>query len=188
MAAMTGLEARFEEEKHLSLLAVPLRSAGRLYFLRAPQDKGAPGGGHLTRIVESPEPSTITISPRELRMQNRDGTEVVDLQRSDKVRTFVLSLVHVFAGEEPALAKAWTVSFLPDPADERRWTLELLPRGKPLDQMIGSLRLFGEGQAIVRIEMHEPNGDRTVTRIVAADPQRVFDGAEQKRLFGIEAR
>ena len=188
MAAMTGLEARFEEEKHLSLLAVPLRSSGRLYFQRAAQGKDAHAGGHLTRIVESPEPSTITISPRELRMQNRDGTEVVDLQRSDKVRTFVLSLVHVFAGDEPALTKAWTVRLLPDPKNERAWSLELLPRGKPLDQMIASLRLFGEGEAIVRIEMHEPNGDRTVTRIVAADPNRVFDGAEQKRLFGIEAK
>lgn len=182
MATTTGLEAKFEEEKHLLLLAAPLKSAGKLYFLRGT------GGGHLTRVVETPEPSTIRISPKELRVQNRDGTEVIDLARSDKVRTFVTSLVHVFAGDEPALAKVYSVAFTPDPKDDKAWELVLTPRDKPLNQILKHLRFVGEGAAVVRIEMHEPNGDRTVTRIVAADPTRTFDAAEQKRLFGIDAK
>jgi hypothetical protein len=181
MAAMTGLEARFEEEKHVSLLAAPLRSKGRLYFLR---DPGA-GSGHLARIVDEPEKSTLLITPKELHLQNRDGTEVIDLRRSDKVRTFVTSLVHVFAGDEAALAKSYTITFEPDPASESGWTLALVPRDKPLNQLLKSLRLHGEGEAVVRIEVHEPNGDRTLTRITSADPARRFDAAEQKQLFGI---
>lgn len=184
MAAIPGLEAKFEEEKHLSLLAVPLTSKGRICFQRAADGKG----GYLTRVVESPEASTVRITPRELRLENRDGVEVVDLQRSDKVRTFVTALVQVFTGDQQALDKSFTIAFAPDPATATGWTLTLAPRGAPLDKMMKSLQLVGDGKAVVRIEMIDPNGDRTVTRIVGADPARKFDADEQKRLFGIEPR
>lgn len=181
---MTGLEARFEEDKHLALLAMPLQSKGRLYFHRP----DAKGPGYLARHVESPEPATVLITPTELRMQNRDGVEVIDLKRSDKVRNFITSLVHVFAGDEVALTKVYTVVFTPTDKDPAGWTLTLTPRDKPLNQMLKSLCLVGEGEAVVRIELHEPNGDRTITRIVAADPARAFDADAKKRLFGIEAK
>jgi len=183
-AATTGLEATFEEDKHLALLALPLQSKGRLYFFRP--DRTQPG--YLSRIVESPEPSSVLITPTELRLQNRDGTEVVDLKRSDKVRNFISSLVRVFAGDEQALAKSYSIQFAHAEKDAAGWTLTLVPLAKPLDQMLKSLTLTGEGEAVVRIEVQEPNGDRTVTRIVAADPARKFDAAEQKRLFGIDAK
>lgn len=175
----TGLEAEFREEKHLSLLAVPLQSRGKLYFLPP---------GHLTRVIEAPEPATLTISPKELRLQNRDGTEVVDLQRSDKVRTFVAALVQVFAADRLGLEKSFTLDYRLAEADRAAWTLVLTPRGKPLDQLLARLELHGRGEAIVRIEMHEPGGDRTVTTIVTADPQRRFDAAERQRWFGIPAK
>jgi hypothetical protein len=183
-AATTGLEARFEEDKHLALLALPLQSKGRLYFWRPDRTQA----GYLARIVESPEPSSVLITPTELRLQNRDGTEVVDLKRSDKVRNFITSLVRVFAGDEPALTKSYTIQFAHDEKDAAGWTLTLVPRDKPLNQMLASLTLTGQGEAVVRIEVKEPNGDRTVTRIVAADPARKFDAAERKRLFGIDAK
>src|SRR5262245_33876290 len=47
-ARIPGLEAHYTEKKHLALLAAPLESKGRLYFL-------APG--YLARVVESPEKS-----------------------------------------------------------------------------------------------------------------------------------
>jgi len=178
-ARLSGLEVRFQEAKHLALLALPLESKGKLYFLPP---------GYLTRVVEAPEPATLTITPDELRVHNRDGTEVVDLKRSDKVRTFVTALVQVFAGDEAGLRKSFDVAYEPDPARARAWKLRLTPRGKPLDQLMRSLELHGEGEAVVRIEMLEQNGDRTVTKIESADPERRFDAAERARLFGIEAR
>lgn len=182
MATMTGLEVTFAEEKHVALLALPLKSAGRLYFFR--QDRSSPG--YLARIVETPEKSSVTITPRELRLQNRDGTEVIDLQRSDKVRSFITSLVQVFAGDEAALSKSYRVDYELDAEDTTRWTLTLLPRVEPLDKMLRHLRLVGNGESVARIEILEPNGDRTETRVLTADPQRRFDRAEQKRLFGID--
>jgi hypothetical protein len=183
-AAMPGLEVRFEEEKHLSLLALPLHSRGRLYFLPP---------AYLTRVVEAPEPSTLTITPDRLKVDNRDGVEVIDLKSNDQVRAFITSLVHVFAGDAAALEKAYDVAFTKaatakDGELARAWTLTLTPRARPLDQMLQSLALHGEGEAVVRIELRDKNGDRTVTRVVAADPTRRFDAAEQLRLFGIQPK
>ncbi len=182
MAAMTGLEATFAEEKHVALLALPLQSKGRLYFFR--RDRKSPG--YLARIVEAPEPSTVTITPRELRLQNRDGTEVIDLTRSDKVRSFITSLVHVFAGDQAALQKAYEVDYVLDDADAALWTLTLVPRVEPLDKMLKHLRLVGRGESVERIEILEPNGDRTLTKVLTANAERRFDRQERKQLFGID--
>ncbi|MBL8730047.1 MAG: outer membrane lipoprotein carrier protein LolA [Planctomycetes bacterium] len=185
---MSGLEATFREDKHVALLALPLQSEGRLYFFRREaSEAGRQPEGYLARIVTAPEPSTVTITPRELRLQNRDGTEVIDLSRSDKVRTFITSLVHVFAGDETALVKTYRVDYTLDEHDVAVWALTLVPRVEPLDKMLKHLRLVGRGETVERIEIAEPNGDRTVTQVLTANPARRFDRAEQKRLFGIDA-
>lgn len=188
MARMTGLEASFAEAKHVALLALPLQSKGRLFYLRRdPATPDAQPQGYLCRITDAPEPSRVTITPTELRLQNRDGTEVVDLSRSDKVRTFITSLVHVFAGDAVALTKSYQVRYELPADDAAAWTLTLVPRVEPLDKMLKHLRLVGRGESVQRIEIEEPNGDRTVTEILTADPARRFDRDEQKQLFGIEA-
>jgi outer membrane lipoprotein-sorting protein len=178
-AKTPGFEAAYEEEKQLALLAVPLKSSGRLLFLPP---------GYLARMVETPEKSTLRITPDELRVADRDGTEVIDLKKSDKLRVFVTSLVQVFAGNEAVLQKSFTVEYALDAKNERAWTLVLKPKGKPLDQMLKALSLHGEGEAVTRIEVEDPNGDRTVTRIVKADAARKFSADEQQRWFGIEPK
>src|ERR1700712_3927458 len=58
---MPGLEARFVEEKHLSMLARPLTSQGRLYFARP---------GLLLRRVEQPQKSEVLITPQQLTLKD----------------------------------------------------------------------------------------------------------------------
>lgn len=178
---MKGLECRFEEEKHLALLALPLRSRGKLYFLRP---------GYLARRVEAPQEQAVTITPTELRMKDAEGEEVIDLRQAAEVRHFVTSLVQVFAGNLEQLERAYRVQYAadPDPEKARHWSLVLTPRERPLTEMMRSLTLRGEGEAVGGIEVVEPNGDRTVTRIVAADPERQFTPEEKLRWFGIEPR
>ena len=175
-AQMAGLEVTFTEVKHVALLAVPWESSGKLYFLPP---------GHLCRVVEKPSPSMVVITPDELRMQDKDKTEVVDLRRNDKVRAFITALVQVFAGDEAALQRSFHVEYTLDPKSAQGWRLSLLPRGKPLDQMLKAMVLHGEGETVQRIEWTEPSGDRTVTTVVTADPTRRFDAAERRRWFGI---
>ena len=176
-AALRGLAATFTERKHLSLLAVPLESRGALYFLPP---------GHLARVVEAPEPCSVTITAAELRMRDATGVEVLDLRQSDRVRLFVTSLLRVFQGDRDALAAHYRVRYEPDPDDGGAWRLVLTPRGEPLDRILTELALAGRGRAVREITWLEPGGDRTVTTIVTAEPDRVFTEAERRDLFGIE--
>ncbi len=179
LAKIQGLEAHFVEEKHLALLAIPLKSSGSLYVMRP---------GHLARIIEKPERSQLTITPDELRMSDREGTEVLDLRQNDEVRVFVTSIMRVFLGDRKNLERSYDMLFELDATDRLAWSLRLTPKKKPLSQMLRTLELRGKGNSIARIELVEPNGDRTVTTIVEADSKRRFSDDEKLRLFGIGAK
>ena len=175
---MRGLQANFVEKKYLALLALPLQSEGRLYFLPP---------HHLTRMVDSPTKSKLSITPTELRMRDPNGEEVLDLRQNPELRAFVTSLVRVFAGDRKHLEKSYAISYAHAPEHKAKWSLTLRPLAKPLTEMLRYLRLDGSGAAVLSIEIREPNGDRTVTTIADADPARAFTHAEKLELFGIEA-
>jgi hypothetical protein len=174
---MPGLEARFEEEKHVALLAAPLTSRGRLYF--APPST-------LLRRVESPQPAEVLITPTGVRIRQGSNEEVIDLRARRDVRPLVESMLWIFRGDRQALEGAWRVTYRPlEGEDAGRWRLSLRPRGAPLDRLIAELSLEGRGYAVTQIEVKETSGDRTVTRILEANPRRTFTPEERQRLFGI---
>ncbi|MCK5941616.1 MAG: hypothetical protein KAI24_06590, partial [Planctomycetes bacterium] len=140
---LRGMSASYTEKKHLSLLAVPLTSSGRLHFLvDAPPAGERRGKAHLVREVLKPEQSRLTITEAELRMTDGDSTEVIDLRQSDRVRLFVTSLLRIFQGDREALQRHYRVSYVLDPEHRRRWRLELQPKKAPLDKILKRLTLF----------------------------------------------
>lgn len=182
-AASPGFEARYEEEKHLGLLAVPIKSRGAMYFLPP---------GYLARVIDEPEPSRVLITPTEMRTIARGKEKRVDLARSADLRAFVTSLVQVFAGKREGLAQLWSIGYAPITDDPRGWTLTLVPRADAegraaLTRMVSSLKLTGAGESVRSIEVLEPNGDRTVTRIGSSDARRVFTDAERAEWFDLPA-
>jgi hypothetical protein len=174
-AAMPGLEARFEETKHLALLAAPLVSSGRLYF--APP-------GTLARVVEAPAESKIVITPTALRYEDAAGGGAIDLRARPDVKLFVESFARVLAGDRAGLETIYTLRFEPQ-RQGAPWLLELVPKGPPLSQLVKHLRVRGVGLAVQDIRVVEAAGDETVTRILAADPTRRFTAQERQRLFGV---
>ncbi len=177
-AQIKGLSAEYTEEKFLSLLAVPLKSKGQLHFMQP---------GYLSRIVVAPEKSKLTITNAELRMTDKNGEQVIDLRQSDRVRLFVTSLVQVFQGNQKALQKHYRIRYTPKADDFHVWQLELQPLKKPLTKIMKRLVLVGRDKTVTRIELHEPNGDRTITKIVKVNAKRIFTRAEKKALFGVNA-
>jgi outer membrane lipoprotein-sorting protein len=174
----TGLEARFEEEKHLALLAAPLRSRGRLYF--APP-------ATLLRRVETPHPQEVLVRGDRVRIVDDHGEQSFDLATRPGVRPLVQSMLWIFTGDRDALERTYRVDYEVLEASAEgggRWQLELVPRGEPLSQIVESLCVRGAGRMPRSLELRETSGDRTVTRILEADPHRRFDAAERRRLFG----
>jgi outer membrane lipoprotein-sorting protein len=170
-ASMPGLEARFVEEKTMSLLAVPLKSEGSIYF--SPP-------GHLLRRIESPKPAELLVSGGTLRIRENGREQELDLASRADVRPLVESLLWIFTGNRQALEAAFHVRFEPG----ETWALALRPRRAPLDKLIDEIRLMGEGLAVRTVEVRERSGDRSLMRIVDANPRRTFDAKEKKRLFG----
>jgi Outer membrane lipoprotein carrier protein LolA-like len=171
---MPGLEADFVEDKHIAMLARPLTSRGKLYFTHP---------GLLLRRVEAPQRSEVLITPDSLRTKDAAGEQTLDLRARPDVRPFVESLTWILGGNRTALASVYTLTFTPEAAG-RSWVLSLAPKQKPLNQLIAEIRIAGQGLRVATVEVRETSGDRAVTRIVAANPERHFDAAERARLFG----
>ncbi|MCB9506415.1 MAG: outer membrane lipoprotein carrier protein LolA [Myxococcales bacterium] len=175
-AAMPGLEARFVEEKTIGLLAVPLVSEGTLYFTRP---------GLLYRRVESPSPAEVRITPTTLEFFDGVSRETVDLAARPDVRLFVQSLVWILAGDRAALGGAFDASYT---VDGDRWTARFAPKVAPMNELIEAIELSGVGRGVATITVRETSGDVAVTRIVDANPARVFSSDERVRLFGEASR
>ena len=176
-ARMPGLEARFVEEKQIALLAKPLESKGRLFFARP---------GMLLRRVEAPRASEVVITPSELRMKNADGEQQIDLRSRADLRPFVESLVWLLSGNRKALADVYSFAFQPAGTDPS-WHLKLTPKSGAIGKLIQYIQVSGRGLAVDQVEVREISGDATLTRIVEANPNRHFDAAELKKLFGVSS-
>ena len=199
-AEMSGLEARFEEEKFLALLAAPLRSSGRMYF--APPST-------LLRRVETPRRQDILIQADQVRISsgesgesngNGQGPNVQgDVQRIDLagrggIRPLVESMIWIFTGDRASLERVYNVDYQqfieadgggdkgPEPSN--RWQVRLTPKSAPLSGLIRELLVRGRGPGADTMELVETSGDRTVTHILDADPRREFSPAERLDLFG----
>lgn len=175
-AAMPGLEARFVEEKSIGLLAVPLVSEGTLYFTRP---------GLLFRRVDSPSPAEVRITPTTLEFFDGVSRETVDLAARPDVRLFVQSLVWILAGDRDAIDGAFDATYA---VDGDRWTARFAPKVAPMNELIEAIELDGVGRGVATITVRETSGDVAVTRIVDANPARVFSSDERARLFGEAGR
>jgi len=173
-SAMPGLQASFVEEKHIAMLAKPLESRGELYFTKP---------GLLLRRVTSPRASEVLITPSSVRLKDDSGEKAIDLATRADLRPFIESLVWILAGERSKLEQVYTITFAPEREGEP-WQLTLAPREGALKQIIEHIRIRGRGLRVAEIHVQETGGDRTVTRILDANPARTFSAAERRALFG----
>lgn len=188
---LSGVEARFEEEKTLALLAAPLTSRGRLYF-----DPPAT----LLRRVDAPNPHDILVRNHVVRISTPvdveapgapkgsaagvRAVETIDLTHRDDVRPLVESLIWIFSGDIERIESVYEVEYrISTPDGDASWHLRLVPRAEPLSRLIQSISISGHGQGVDRLEVVEVSGDRTMTRIVGADTERRFAPGEIDRLF-----
>ena len=174
---MDGLEARFVEEKRLSLLRTPLKSQGRLYYARP---------GYLLRQIEAPEPSRVWITPTTLIFEEAGKRESIDLAGRRDLESFVSSFVALLSGDKAALTASYDVRFSASETDKKAWQVELTPKGTPLSELLSKVHVRGRGLAVVEVKVIDRTGDQTITRMLDVDPTRRFSESERQKLFGID--
>lgn len=174
-ASAPGFEARFVEEKRIALLAVPVRSEGRIWF--APP-------GRLMRRVERPDPSAALIADGRLRMRQGDRIDEISITDNAVLRGFVDSFRAVLAGDREALARFYRAEYAP--GEDGSWQLTLRPRGDALSRFVREIRLRGSGVSIAEMRMVEVNGDETRTTFSDVDTARRFSAGEARRIFTVD--
>jgi len=181
-AAMTGLSAKFREEKRMALLAAPLVNEGTLYF--APKAR-------LARHITAPAPATVLIDAGTLRFADAGGTESMSLDQNPVVKLFVDSFVRIFAGDRAALERLYTMEIVGLPADADgvpRWSLKLRPRVAPMTQVIDRVEITGRDVVLETMLVVEVGGDETITTFSEVDANRRFTPQELATLFSLPAR
>lgn len=177
---LPGIEARFKEEKHLRLLALPIESEGVLYFHK---------DGYLLRKITKPSPSSIRITPEALFIDEDDKQQRVPLSSHQDVAHMVQSFLWILAGDLESLRAHFRMEFQAHDKTQTQgvpdhWTLKLHPTHTRVKKLLKSVTVRGSGVEVKEITVEESEGDRTVTTIESVNAAREFSEAEAKQFFG----
>lgn len=173
-ARVQSLKARFQEEKHMALLAVPLRSQGTLYYAKPRL---------LARHTESPQKSSLVLRGEKLSFGDAKHQESLELAAQPAVRVLVDTFVSVLAGDGAALTKLakLEVEALPEGAFQIRVT----PKDPGVLKIVRSMSFAGKGAELSRMELLDANGDRTVTTFSELKLGDKLSDTEVARVFRI---
>jgi hypothetical protein len=172
-AKMPGLYADFRQESHFGLLAEPLVDTGTIHF----------ADGRLARRTVAPTPSVVVMDSRGIEFGDGSKSERIDLDGKPAVRQFVDAFTKIFAGDRPGLEALYRIEFMP--GEGRSWTLTLVPKVSPMDEIIAKVIVTGTELRISTMRVVERNGDETITSFTSVDTQRKYSKAEKAKLFSV---
>jgi Outer membrane lipoprotein carrier protein LolA-like len=167
------LRADFSEEKHIALLARPLRGAGQLYFDR---NRG------IARVTRSPAPERVVVSTTTLRIEKAGRVEEVPLDRSKSLRGFAVIFPALLRGDRAALEATFDLDVEGDA--KGAWSLTLLPKDPALCGLIRRVVVSGQGPEVRALRVEETSGDTTETRLSATVRNEAVPPAEIAEAFG----
>ncbi len=169
-----GLEADFEEEKNIVLLAAPLKSSGKVYF-HPPHS--------LARVVEKPRRSHLVLKGNKIVVIEDKVRREVDLSDKPALRGLISSLLSVLAGDEKKLLADYESHFVEEGAGG--WRLQLTPRDASLKRLVRLLSFAGKDLELSELRVMETSGDETITRFSKVNTRRRFSAGEIRTIFEI---
>jgi hypothetical protein len=172
-AKMPGLYADFRQESHFGLLAEPLVDTGTIHF----------ADGRLARRTLAPTPSVVVMDSHGIEFGDGSKTERIDLDGKPAVRQFVDAFREIFAGDRAGLEALYRIEFTP--GEGRSWTLTLVPKVSPMDQIIAKVVVTGTELRIATMHVVERNGDETITSFTNVDTKRKYSKADKAKLFSV---
>ena len=155
LAARRHGEVEFVEQHFLSLLERPLESSGDLIY-------DAPD--RLEKRTIEPRPESLVLNGDVLTMQRGRRNRVLDLKSYPQIVPFVESIRATLAGDRAALERMFRLEFSGGVA---RWTLILTPLDAQLAKTVAQIRIDGSKDALLRVEIQEADGDRSLMTLRA---------------------
>jgi outer membrane lipoprotein-sorting protein len=171
------LSCKFSEDKHIALLARPLRSTGTIFFER---DRG------IARTTLTPKPSQVVLTRTTLRIKTDQRSEEIPLDKSKDLRAFALIFPTLLRGERSELERTFDIGLYGREAEW--WALAFTPKAESLRGLVRRVIVFGHKADVVGLQILEASGDTTDTRL--SDIRRNADvaDAELAAAFGAAGR
>lgn len=170
-AKMPGLYAEFRQESHFGLLAEPLVDTGTIHY----------ADGKLARRTLSPTPSVVVMDDKGIEYGDGKTVERIDLAGKPAVKQFVDAFTKIFAGDRQGLEALYRVEFTA--GENRSWTLTLVPKVAPMNQIIAKVVVSGTELEIATMRVLETGGDETITRFAKVDTAKKYTKADKQKLF-----
>ncbi len=149
LAAQPDLRARFVETKTLAVLDTPLHIEGTVEF-RKP--------AYLAKHVVKPAPEDYIIDGGTVTVSKPTEGQRLELALADypALEAFAESLRAPLAGDLAALSRHWRPSL---GGSRKHWLLALAPIRPELTAVVRVVRLQGQEDRLLRMEIDEANGD-----------------------------
>ena len=140
----------FIEQQFLSVLKRPIESSGELRY-EAPD--------RLEKRTLKPRTETLVLSGGILTVERAHSRRVTDLHAYPQVLPFVESIRATLAGDRGALERVFHLDFA---GNLERWSLVLVPLDSKVKQAITQVRIDGMRDQLQRVEIRQPDGDRSL--------------------------
>lgn len=167
------MRCAFREEKHVALLAKPLRSAGTIVFDHA---RG------IARITTAPRPSRAVLTASSLKITTDQHTEEIPLDKMRDLRAFALIFPTLLRGDRAELERAFELGLYGDA--KASWALAFVPRAEALRKLVSRVVVLGRADTLVGLQIHEASGDTTETQLTDVATNAAVPDAEISTAFG----
>jgi hypothetical protein len=160
LAQHTHARADFVEQQFLAVLDRPLESWGALVY-------DAPD--HLEKRTEKPREEILLVSGDTIIIERAHRRHELDLRKFPQVLPFVEGIRATLAGDRAALERAFHVEFS---GDLGQWMLLLQPSQPALRTAVSQIRIDGERDQLLHVEIIQADGDRSLMTLRPAATKR----------------
>ena len=147
---------RFNETRQMALLDRPLESSGELTF--TPPDR-------LEKRTTSPGSERLVVEGDTLVMERAGRKQTASLRQWPQVAAMLEGIRATLAGDGPRLQQVYRVTV---DGDAGAWRLVLVPRDAEVAKMVARVTLGGVQGSVRRVEVDQPDGDRSLMQIAPA--------------------
>src|SRR5580658_7072923 len=176
--SISGLYARYREDKRIALLAEPIVSEGTIHY--APPRR-------MARHTRTPSPAHVVLDGEALRFSDGTTTQQIDIGASPVVRALAESFLDVLAGDRAGLERSFVIEFHAGDAANHAstWKLDLVPRTPELLGVLSEIHFEGQGLVVSQMRIREASGDEGTTTFSDVDVSHRYSPEEAARVFRV---
>jgi len=164
---------KFTEEKHVALLARPLKSSGTITFDR---DKG------IARAVTAPKPQLVVLTKTSLKLVKGKTVEEIPLSKSKDLKAFAMIFPTTLRGDRAELEKSFDIGLYG--SEGAWWALTFSPKDAALQKFVKSVTVFGNKTDVVAMRIVEASGDSSDTQLTDVRRNKDVPDTEIAAAFG----